>query len=289
MFIITGACGFIGSMMAKYLNSLGIYDLLLVDDISLNYRNLRGIKYQKFYDLNDKSIFENKVKAVFHFGAISDTLEKDVNKIKKYNIDYTLWLNELCKEKNTPLLFASTSAIYGNGNGPLNLYAESKLECEKHISEYAACFRLFNVYGPNETHKNRMSSVIYRWYCEIVNNNSISIFKNSHNYKRDFIYVEDVCSCWYNCYLNYESGIFDLGSGQQNSFEFIADTLIDNVGGIKNYIEMPSDLNRQYQTNTLANIQDISKKEWLSKTTPLKQGIVKYIKHLKENDDSTNI
>lgn len=276
MYIITGACGFIGSYMCEYLNSLGIDDSILVDDISLNDRNLKGLKYHSFYDINDISLFDNKITGILHFGAISNTLEKNIYNIKKYNVENTLWLYNKSKERRIPMIFASTAAVYGNGNGPLNLYAESKLQCEKMISDYAKCFRLFNVYGPGESHKEKMSSVVFKWFNQLKDSNTITLFENSQNFKRDFIYVEDVCKTWYDSMLNFNSGICDLGTGTQTSFEQIADMMIEyNRSGNKTYVPIPEELKRQYQTNTIAKINE--------KMIDIKDGISKYMDYLNEN------
>jgi ADP-L-glycero-D-manno-heptose 6-epimerase len=183
-------------------------------------------------------------------------------------------LNRACKKRNIPLIFSSTAAIYGNGNGPLNLYAESKLQNEKDISNYAVCLRLFNVYGGNEQHKGRMASVIFKWFNELKESGKIKLFLNSNLYKRDFIFVDDICQVAYNSYKNYIPGIYDVGSGQSVDFETIADEIIRLIGmGTKEYVKMPDDLKKQYQTNTLADIQKIISFGWLNKPKSIIEGI----------------
>ena len=87
------------------------------------------------------------------------------------------------------MIFASTAAVYGNGHGPLNLYAHSKMKCESLIQDHAICFRLFNVYGHGESHKGRMASVVYKWYNELKTKGVLEIFDGSENFRRDFIHV----------------------------------------------------------------------------------------------------
>ena len=52
--------------------------------------------------------------------------------------------------------------------------------------------RYYNVFGPLEHNKGKMASTIYQFYQQIKKDKKIKIFKNSNNYRRDFISVEDV-------------------------------------------------------------------------------------------------
>ena len=286
MYVITGAYGFIGSNMVAYLNSLGIDDIIIIDDYvdlkSKSNLNDNQFKNKHNISLDKKTILpDTEIDAVFHFGAISDTLEKDNFKFKYYNIDYTNILNSVCKERSIPLIFSSSAAVYGNGNGPLNLYAMSKLTSENDIKNDAMCLRLFNVYGPNEQHKGRMSSVMFKWFNELKDKNSIKIFENSTNYIRDFIYVQDVCRIAYECLAKYKPGVYDVGSGKSTSFEYIADLMINlNQGGIKNYIEIPEDLKIQYQNNTKSDLSKLHLIEIMLNCKTIDDGIKLYFNYL---------
>ena len=146
-----------------------------------------------------------------------------------------------------------------------------------------AALRLFNVYGPNEYHKDRMASTIYHWYYQLTNNRTIQIFENSHSYSRDFIWVEDIAKTVFHLlYTNYQPGVYDLGSGNSVSFDRLSDLLIDAAGyGDKNYIKIPDDLSKQYQTCTTANNKNLQKinvatEDFLS----IEHGVSKYLEFL---------
>lgn len=282
MFVVTGACGFIGSMMIKYLNSMGIDRIILIDDLNgMRHPNIKNTSFSYFYPMywNELILPERiHIDAVFHFGAISDTLEKNANKINMFNVEYTSKLATACTKRNIPLIFSSSAAIYGNGNGPLNLYANSKLESETHISSSSVCMRLFNVYGPNEYHKNRMASVIYKWFNELKSTGTISIFENSNLYNRDFIYVKDVCKVAYKFFEEYTPGIYDVGTGNNENFDYVADCVIQNFGsGTKTIIPIPEDLRQQYQTNTKA-----TNLKYPNDLLNVEKGIIEYFKYLKD-------
>jgi ADP-L-glycero-D-manno-heptose 6-epimerase len=258
MIVLTGAAGFIGSVILRYLNNLGYEDIILVDDFknSEQYKNLLGKNYKSIIT-HPEELPKGTVEAIIHFGANSSTLEKDWNSIYATNILSTKKWAEIARDKHAKMIFASSAAVYGNGNGPLNLYGFSKLVSERELADMV-CLRLFNVYGPNEYHKGRMSSTIYHWYNQLVESNELKIFENSKNYLRDFIWVEDVAKVVEFFLQNYRPGIYDLGSGQNTSFDTVADQLIFHMDlGKKTEIPMPTDLQNQYQINTSANLQNL--------------------------------
>jgi ADP-L-glycero-D-manno-heptose 6-epimerase len=294
MYIVTGAQGFIGSCMVSYLNRLGITDIVAVDDVEIDrqrgyatrvdYTNLQHCRFSGLHPISTEPndiLPSGKITGVFHFGAISDTLERNADKINYYNVRYTNTLAKICRERQIPMVFSSSAAVYGHGNGPVNAYAQSKLDSERAISDGAVCLRFFNVYGPNEYHKGRMSSVILKWYNELKQTGRIKIFENSANYRRDFIYVEDVCKVAYNAFINPRAGVYDLGTGTAESFESVADCVIRSFGGgEKEYIPMPEDLQAQYQRNTNADTTEIHSLGWADAFTSLESGVQKYFDYL---------
>jgi ADP-L-glycero-D-manno-heptose 6-epimerase len=283
MIVLTGAGGFVGSVILGYLNKQGIEDVVLFDDLPSGdqFKNLIGKRYISLHSTDE--IFENvaDIDAVVHFGANSSTLEKDWSKIYQTNILSTRAWNQICLGKNIPFIFASSAAVYGNGAGPLNHYAFSKMISENEIT--GSVLRLFNVYGPNEYHKDRMASTIYHWYNQLKDKREIQVFENSDRYLRDFVWVEDVAKTVFHLlYTNYQPGVYDLGSGNSVSFDRLSEILLDSVGhGDKNYIKMPDDLSKQYQISTIANNENLQKigvdtEAFLS----VEQGISKYLEFL---------
>ena len=231
MIIVTGAAGFIGSVVAAELNQKGYNDLILVDDFSKKEkeRNYIDLKYKT---LVDRNIFfdwfkENhkEVTFVVHLGARTDTTEFDWNVFQKLNVDYTETMFVLCAEYQIPLVYASSAATYGNGElgyddshevveklQPLNPYGRSKNEVDKWILKrvetqnaaseppFWAGLKFFNVYGPNEYHKGRMASVIFHSFNQINATGKVKLFRSHRpDFKdgqqlRDFIYVKDIAS-----------------------------------------------------------------------------------------------
>lgn len=285
MIALTGAGGFIGSVILGYLNQQGITDLYLFDDLpeTEQYKNLIGKKFAGIYSTREFIGNIEQFDAVIHFGANSSTLERDWEKIYRSNVLSTRKWHDLCQSHDKKFIFASSAAVYGNGNGPLNHYAFSKYVSEQEITD-GVILRLFNVYGPNEYHKGRMASTIFHWYNQIKERGYLEIFENSDTFKRDFIWVEDVAATVCHFLFNYQPGIYDLGTGKSQSFESLADAVIKNVGGEKKYIAMPDDLANQYQTDTKANIDFLTKSGMsTAEFLDIEKGVEIYCRYLDKN------
>jgi ADP-L-glycero-D-manno-heptose 6-epimerase len=283
MIAITGAGGFVGSVLVGYLNQQGIDNVVLFDDLPTGnqFKNLVGKKYISLHSTEE--IFSDPLglKMVIHLGADTDTTQRSWSSLYQTNILSTRKWNDFCRHANIPFIFASSAAIYGNGDGPLNHYAFSKLQSDTEV--FGVVLRLFNVYGPNEYHKGRMASTIYHWYNQIHTDSKITIFENSNTYRRDFIWVEDVVKTIYHFVENYTPGIYDLGTGASVDFDSIANIVIAECGhGVKSTTSMPDDLRAQYQLDTKA---DTAKLELAGVDTDLFyepwQGIKEYCRYLK--------
>lgn len=225
MIVVTGAAGFIGSVVASELNEKGYNDLIFVDDFSKKEKEKNYIDL-KYNSLVDREIFfewfkenHSKVDFVVHLGARTDTTEFDWNVFVKLNVDYTETMFSLCAEYQIPLIYASSAATYGNGElgyddshevvdrlQPLNPYGRSKNEVDRWILKqdkqppFWAGLKFFNVYGPNEYHKGRMASVIFHSFNQINETGKVKLFRSHRpDFKdgqqlRDFIYVKDIAN-----------------------------------------------------------------------------------------------
>ena len=283
MIILTGAGGFIGSVVLGYLNSQRVTDIIIVDDLPYEnqYKNLIGKQYNRLVSIDDIDAIDENITGVIHIGANANTLETNWSSIYATNVKSTRKWNVFCKQRKIPFIFTSSASVYGNGAGPMNQYAFSKLLSENEVE--GVVLRLFNVYGPNEYHKGRMASTILHWFSQIKETEEIKIFENSKNYFRDFVWVEDIAKTIYHfMFENYQPGIYDLGSGSSMDFETVADLVISNTNkGKKRFVDMPDDLKKQYQINTLADTKSLTKSGLDVKSfTQVHEGIAAYIDYL---------
>ncbi len=318
MYIITGAAGFIGSVLVHHFNQLGVSDLLLVDNLEegdkwLNLRDLKfsGIIYPE--ELWDHPVWTKPqaIKGVFHLGACSDTTEVDMDFLYDNNTLYTNLLFETCAKKKIPLVYASSAATYGNGEmgykddhkqlaqlKPLNKYGWSKQLSDEWILKQTKTppvwfgVKFFNVFGPQEYHKGKMSSVVYHGFKQIQSEGEIKLFKSHRagfvdgGQKRDFVYVKDVCRAMVELLKAGQkkktlSGIYNLGTGEARTFADLARATfagLDQEANIR-YIDMPENLRAQYQYFTQADMSKFKKALPKFKFMGLEAAIADYVKN----------
>ena len=313
MIVITGAAGFIASFLAQELNKVGKNDLVLVDDFSIkdkenNHKNIEchsRIERNAFIDWF--SLNYNEIEFVFHLGARTDTTEMDYSIHEELNLEYSKSIWNICSSHKIPLIYASSAATYGLGeNGysdnhdlvdklkPLNPYGDSKNNFDKWVLNeevqppFWAGLKFFNVYGPNESHKGRMASVIYHAFHQIKSTGKMNLFR-SHNSKykdgeqlRDFIYVKDVFKICLFLYKNQNhSGLFNVGTGKAETFKALVENTFEalNMECQINYIDTPEDIRDKYQYFTEADMSKLESVGYKEAFYSLKEGVQDYIQH----------
>ena len=322
MILITGGAGFIGSVLAQQLNVLGHADLVIVDKLedSTKWKNLRGIKYLDYIHADelfngdyDDLIAETDL--IFHMGACSSTTEKNMDFLMKNNVAYTQALFRFAATKNIPFIYASSAATYGAGEFgyndnhegieklmPLNPYGYSKqlvdewILKEENKPDHWFGLKFFNVYGPNDYHKEEMRSLVHKSFEQIKSSGSVKLFKSYNaEYKdgeqlRDFIFVKDVVRAMIELADPEKaphSGIFNLGTGKARSFLDLTKATFKAMGLTPNieFIDMPQALRGQYQYYTQAETQKLLSALPGFEFTALESGITDYVQNylMKEN------
>jgi len=314
MIIVTGGAGFIGSNIVKTLNLKGYSDILVVDDLSdgTKFKNISDCQIldymdkDDFIDQLDKNVrFSQKVEAVFHEGACSDTTEWDGKFMMQNNYEYSKTLLHYCITHGIPLMYASSAAVYGDNQTfketpefeqPLNVYGYSKLQFDNYVRRLLpeakspiVGLRYFNVYGPREQHKGKMASVAFHFNNQLQDHGKARLFAGSDGYgngeqQRDFIYISDVVdvNLWF---LNRGdlSGIFNLGTGKSQTFNDVANAVINFHGkGELEYIPFPEHLKGRYQSFTEADISALRGVGYDGTFKTVEQGVAEYLDTITE-------
>jgi ADP-L-glycero-D-manno-heptose 6-epimerase len=313
MIIITGGAGFIGSAVAWKLNTAGVSDIIIVDELGTDekWKNLVGLKYHDFinkYDFIDliQAGTSPGIDAIIHMGANSSTTEKDADHLLRNNYEYTKILAKYSIENDIRLVYASSAATYGDGTKgfndnddeslsllPLNMYGYSKnmfdaWALKEGMLNKIAGLKFFNVYGPNEYHKGDMRSVVHKAFEQIQSTGKVNLFKSGNadykdgEQKRDFLYVKDAVdiTLWFLENRNV-SGIFNIGSGEARTWNDLVSAIFKAVGMPVNieYINMPETLLSKYQYFTRADITKIKKAGYKSSLTSVEEGVADYVKN----------
>ena len=251
-YLITGCAGFIGSNLVKKIFKNN--ELILVDDLSegsiLNLpANLRKkLIKKKIQDI--KKLKTKKLNGIFHLAAQSSVplSLKNFYASSINNFQSTLKVFELAKQFSAPVVFASSSAVYGNlslGNDQkekfsiTSPYAQDKLTIEYYAKMLFKIFkissvglRLFNVYGPGQRSNSSYSAVIPIFINRILKKLPVTI--NGGFQTRDFIYIEDVIDVILMSMQKIQKQrnfqIFNVGTGRSIKIDFLFKLIKKKIG-----------------------------------------------------------
>ena len=319
MIIVTGGAGFIGSNLVKALNEQGRSDILVVDDLT-DGRKFYNLNYLDIADYLDKDEFIRRVRdggevldgveAIFHEGACSATTEWDGKFIMENNYEYSKTLLHACLARRIPFLYASSAAVYGGSavfkeerdhECPLNVYGYSKWQFDQYVrriqhtfESQVVGFRYFNVYGPREQHKGSMASVAFHFNNQIKDAGQCKLFAGSAGYadgeqRRDFVFVGDIVAVNLWFWANPDkSGIFNLGTGRCQSFNDVADAVIQwhqqqGAEASKTYVPFPDHLKGAYQSFTEADISALRAAGYDAPFADVETGVKAYLDWLNQS------
>lgn len=308
--IVTGGAGFIGSALCWRLNQLGETDILIIDrlDNSDKWKNLAPLKFADYLDAD--AFLENlaqfdKTETILHLGACSSTTERDANFMMRNNYEYTKKLALFSVSRDIRFIYASSAATYGDGeNGmedgtgnlnklrPLNVYGYSKhlfdlYAHQNDLFEKIVGLKYFNVFGPNENHKDEMRSLVNKAFSQIRQTGKLQLFKSANpdyedgEFGRDFVYVKDTVDMTLHFLENQIGGLFNVGSGKMNTWNELAKAIFNALDLPPNieYVEMPEHLKDRYQYHTQADLTRIRETGYDKEITSLNESVADYVQN----------
>jgi len=316
MILVTGAAGFIGSNFAASLNERGRTDIAVCDrfDDANKWLNLAK---SLFVDVVPPDALAAwlasgpKLSAVVHMGAISATTASDGDAVMETNFRLSLRLLDHCTAHDVPFLYASSAAVYGDGDcgfadditpaaieklRPLNLYGWSKRQFDYVVADRVArgaklppaCvgFRFFNVFGPNEYHKGEMQSIVAKIAGPIGRGERITLFKSHRegigdgDQRRDFVYVKDAVDAVLS-FLGREriAGIFNIGTGSARSFRELAEAVFNAYQrpSAIDFVDTPLSIRDKYQYFTEASLDRLRQAGCTTAFRPLEVSVADYV------------
>lgn len=315
--LVTGGAGFIGSNLVAGLTEAE-WDVAVCDrlgDAALGkWRNLAKHPIVDFVapeGLEDwLARHADRLEVIVHMGAVSSTTEPDADLIVHTNFGLSRRLWDWAAAHKVRFLYASSAATYGDGSRgfedaddyaslrrlrPLNAYGWSKALFDLHARRQAdrgqappqwVGLKFFNVYGPNEQHKDEMRSVVHQKWPDAAAGETVRLFKSHRDdvphggQKRDFLYVRDAVEVvlWLLAHPEV-SGIFNLGAGRSRSFRELAEILfraVDQPCRI-DYVDMPLAIRDRYQYFTEAKMNRLISAGYDKPFTSLEDGIADYV------------
>ncbi|MDP7651958.1 MAG: ADP-glyceromanno-heptose 6-epimerase [Rhodospirillales bacterium] len=318
MFVVTGGAGFIGSNIVAALDEKRSGAVVVCDRLG-NGDKWRNIAKRELTDIvapeNLMAFLDanrDAIEMVFHMGAVSSTTETDADLIVDANFKLSLAIWSWCAAHGVRLVYASSAATYGDGGQgfdddaspaalsllrPLNPYGWSKHLFDRRIARLAADgaaappqwvgLKFFNVYGPNEYHKDDMKSVVAQIYPGAADGKAARLFKSHHpdytdgGQMRDFVWIEDCVdiALWFMDNPQV-LGLFNCGTGEARTFVDLASAVYHALGKepLIEYRPTPEALRERYQYFTEAAMDRLFAAGYpRDRITSLEHGVTQYV------------
>jgi UDP-glucose 4-epimerase len=257
--LITGVAGLLGARLAEYLieTQPGI-TVIGIDNLSGGYiENVHPAV--KFVDLDLahepkklETVFQKwQPTYVFHLAAYA--AEGLSPFIRQFNYDNNLKatagiVNECIKNDVKRLVFTSTLAVYGHGEGgvfnetqtpkPIDPYGVAKYACEMDIQIAGeqhgldwCIIRPHNVYGVKQNIWDKYRNVLGIWMFQHMNDEPMTIFGDGEQ-TRAFSYIDDSLAPLWNAAVRPDASrqIINLGGIEEHSIKEAAMILLEVIG-----------------------------------------------------------
>ena len=175
--IVTGGAGFVGSNLIENFIKKTKYKIISIDNYSSGFKknhikSLR-VKYIKGHTKDIEKLIKKpkKIKSIFHFGEFS-RIYQSFNMMDECINSNSIGTNSVfnfCYRNRIKLIYSATSASLGNKGSDKNLspYAFTKAKNLELLENLKKWFNFkyevvyfYNVYGPRQISKGKMSTVI---------------------------------------------------------------------------------------------------------------------------------
>ncbi len=312
--LVTGSAGFIGMNLTQSLLSEG-HTVVGIDNFNDYYdvnlkraRHAELVPHQNFLgieaDLCDMEALQdcfkqNQFDVVCNLAAqagVRYSIEHP-HVYQKANLEAFLNILECCRHSNVPrLVYASSSSVYGGNtklpfsesdsvDSPVSLYAATKkanelmAHCYTHLYGLQTIgLRFFTVYGP----WGRPDMAMWLFTKAMLDGKPIQVFNNG-KMQRDFTFVDDIIS-------GVKSSMFGEGLDPYEIFNIgnhRSENLMDMIGIIADALDIKPEMQMMPMQPgdvpaTYADIDRIHTKLGYKPTTPISEGIPKFIDWYKQ-------
>ncbi|MBI4861413.1 MAG: SDR family oxidoreductase [Candidatus Riflebacteria bacterium] len=220
--LLSGGAGYLGSTMVGFLLNEG-YQVTVLDNLMYNQWSLWSYLSHPNFDFvrgdvrNEqlvKGLLQDK-DAIIWLAAIvgAGACDRDPILATSVNLESVRMLNRL-RSKGQRVLWPCTNSGYGTRSGavhcteetplePISLYGRNKVEAEQELlgSPNTVSFRLATVFGPSP--RMRYDLLVNDFVLRSVTDRFLVIYEK--DFKRNYIHVEDVASCFLHGLKNFET------------------------------------------------------------------------------------
>lgn len=321
--LVTGGAGFIGSNLVAALLEADSGPVTVCDWLGDD-QKWRNLAHHLIDDVVAPEALpgwlpHQNLSAVLHMGAISSTTVSDADAVVRQNFQTSRLLWEYCADRQIPMVYASSAATYGDGGAgfndddsadalaklkPLNLYGWSKHWFDRWAVDqrdrglpqppFWAGLKFFNVYGPNEYHKDDMQSIVAKNHGAVAAGDTVKLFQSHRpdfehgGQLRDFVYVADcVDVALWLLRAQPQSGLYNVGTGQARSFRALVEALAaacDQPPRI-DYMPMPEALRPRYQYFTEARMDRLRAVGYNQPFQSIEDGVGDYVARFLSQSD----
>ena len=221
LIIVTGGAGFVGSNLIKSLLKKTNKKIISLDNYSSgnkkNHIKDTRVKYIKAETIDiSKHLknLKNQIHSIFHFGEFARIYQSFLKMNDCINSN-TIGSNEVfnyCLKNNVKLIYSATSANLGNKGNDKNLspYAFTKAKNLELLENLKKWFNFkyeviyfYNVYGPHQITKGKMSTVIGIFEDHYKKNKSLPVVKPGTQTRR-FTHIKDTVEI---CYVAWKKNL----------------------------------------------------------------------------------
>jgi ADP-L-glycero-D-manno-heptose 6-epimerase len=283
--LITGASGFIGRHTTMTFHRAG-YRVTAVDLRPAPDHLVPTARWQRENFAAPALLAEvaaGRYQTVVHQAGISDTRAPAGPELEEINTLGVLRLADACRTGGTRLIHASSHSVYGTlhyrapiaedadtdparCSGPLNPYAASKLALDQQMRTRHGTgldwvgLRYTNVFGPDETDKGQMASILSQLLRSAARTGQVRLFDDTLTAARDYIPVETVSATIVQLAEQpVPAAVYNLGAGFAVSFADVAQWCArlhrEATGGQSLHVTLvPNPVTAAYQYFTCADM-----------------------------------